>query len=135
MTMLTMFPESVEPDCAAELLTMTAMKAGSGPSGGGVLLPVRPVQVDGGIEQLGDFGLPAKPLKLAGPGPPLIELSFDHRAPQKVTAEPTALSLSPITKEPPPGAAAKINTLQVLAVVEPPSSLTVVVMLKLPVDE
>src|SRR5258708_24383739 len=102
-------PEIVEPDLVIELETITPMKAGRGPAGGGVLLPGSVLQP---VPQLGVLGLSAKPLKLAGAVPPLKEFSFHHCAPQNVTAVPTALFWSPITNEPPPGAKAKISTLQ-----------------------
>src|SRR5436309_7463210 len=99
------------------------MKAGSGPAGGGALLPGSVLQ---SVPQLGVAGFRAKPLKAAGAGPPLNEFSFHHCGPQNVTCVPAALLPSPITNAPPLGTKAKINTVQPLAVVVlPPSSLTV----------
>src|SRR5258708_2626277 len=100
MTMWRVLPEIVEPDLAAELVTITAMKVGSGPAGGGVLLPGSAVQP---LPQVGVVGFSAKPLKLRGAEPPLKELSFAHCAPQKVTEVPVAAFRSPMTKLPPPG--------------------------------
>src|SRR5450756_701965 len=111
---------------------MTPMKAGSGPGGGGVLLPVSALQL-ALATQLGALGFSAKPLKLAGAGPPLREFSFHHWAPQKVTELPTTALLSPIAKLPPPGAKAKVSTLQVAVAVAPPSSMIDVVIVKGPV--
>src|SRR5438128_12534707 len=106
------------------------MKAGSGPAGGGALLPGSVLQ---SVPQLGVFGFRAKPWKLAGAGPPLKEFSCHHCAPQKVTDVPTALFRSPITNEPLPGAKAKTSTLQVAAVVLG-WSVIVVVTVKKPVE-
>src|SRR6266849_6234618 len=98
MTMCGVLPEIVEPDWLIELETITAMYAGSGPAGGGVLLP-------GSVDQLTPHvtvaGVSSKPLNSAGAAPPLRLFSFHHWAPQKVTAVPTAALLSPITKLPP----------------------------------
>jgi hypothetical protein len=73
-------PEIVEPDFVLELVTITPMNAGSGPAGGGVLLPGSVLQ---STRQLGVAGFSAKPLKLAGAAPPLSELSFHHCAPRR----------------------------------------------------
>src|SRR6266853_1780637 len=99
--MWTVSPEICEPSLPTVLVTITAMKAGRGPSGGGVLLPGSVVQA---TPQLGVVGLSAKPLKLFGAEPPLVGLFCTHCAPQKVTELPTAEFWSPITKLPPPGA-------------------------------
>src|SRR5437016_821558 len=121
--MWTVLPEICGPDCELELVTITAMKAGKGPAGGGALLPGSVLQ---SMPQAGVAGLRAKPLKLAGAGPPLRVFSFHHWGPQNVTAVPGVLLPSPITNAPPPGKNAKISTVQPLAVVVlPPSSLTV----------
>ncbi len=88
ITIWGVFPEIVGPDLAAELVTITAMYLGSGPAGGGALLPGSVLQV---APQLGVMGFAAYPLKLAGAGPPLRELRWAHWAPQKVTADPAAL--------------------------------------------
>jgi hypothetical protein len=64
------------------------MNAGSGPAGGGALLPGSVLQP---VPQLGVDGSFAKPLNAAGADPPLSEFSFHHWAPQKVTDVPAAL--------------------------------------------
>jgi hypothetical protein len=70
------FPPIVEPDFEIELATRTRMKAGRG-GGGGSELPPGPV--DQLCPQAGLLlGLLAKPLKAAGAGPPLSEVSYDH---------------------------------------------------------
>src|SRR6185437_12869200 len=94
-------PVLVEPDLVTELLTITAMYGGSGPAGGGELFPGSVVQA---LPQLGTLGRSANPLKLAGAAPVLSGLRSVHWAPQNVTFDPMALSLSPMTKAPPPGA-------------------------------
>lgn len=78
-----MLPEIVGPDCVIELATMTMMYDGM-LLGGPELLPEVLVHVP---PQLGGFGLVtlAKPLKLAGAGPPLSELTRAQCAPQNVT--------------------------------------------------
>src|SRR4029453_8060789 len=116
------FPVIVEPDFEIELATRTRTKAGSGGGGGGGPLP-------GSVDQLRPqaglvIGLLAKPLKAAGAGPPLSELSFDHCAAQKVTAVPTAELTSPITNEP-PAVAAPMRTVHEVVAVLPPTSLIV----------
>lgn len=73
--MCTVLPVIAEPDLEIELETITPMNDGSGPSGGGGLLPGPVVQ---SVPQLGVDGLSAKPLKLAGASPPLSVLSFHH---------------------------------------------------------
>jgi len=45
MTIATVSPDISGPVWRAELVTITAMNAGSGPSGGGVLLPGSDVQL------------------------------------------------------------------------------------------
>jgi len=77
--MCTVSPEICEPDLDVELVTITPMNAGSGPVGGGGLLPGPVVQ---SVPQLGVAGSRAKPLKLAGAAPPLRVLRFHHCAPQ-----------------------------------------------------
>src|SRR5260370_38844239 len=128
--MWTVLPEISEPSLPTELVTITAMKVGSGPSGGGVLLPGSVVQA---TPQLGVVGSSAKPLKLRGAEPPLVGLSFAHCAPQKVTELPVPAFLSPMTKLPPPGAKANPTVLQELVAVLPPTSWMVGVMVKMPV--
>ena len=78
-----MLPEIVGPDFVIELATMTVMYVGT-LLGGPELLPELLVHVP---PQFGGFGLVefAKPLKLAGAGPPLSEFRFAHCAPQNVT--------------------------------------------------
>ena len=68
MTMCTVLPEIVDPDIEIELDTITAMKVGSGPAGGGVLLPG---SVDQVTPQAGAGGVSSKPLNAAGAAPPL----------------------------------------------------------------
>ena len=101
-----MLPDVVGPDLAAELVTITPISAGRGPSGGGELLPGAARQA---IPHVGVLGLLAKPLKLRGAGPPVRKLTFAHWAPQNVTELPTAALLSPITKAPPPGAKSMVQ--------------------------
>ena len=101
-----MVPEIVGPDLLDELVTITAMSAGSGPWGGGELLPGSALHT---APHVGVVGLAAKPLKPRGAGPPLNELIFAHCAPQNVTEWPTAESSSPMTKAPPPGANATVQ--------------------------
>jgi hypothetical protein len=104
----------VEPDCEVELETTTAMNAGNGPGGGGVLLPVSVIQL---VPQDAEAGVSSKPLNDAGAGPPLSVFSFDHWAPQKVTSVPIAAFPSPITKLP-PGVTANTVTWQVATAVD-----------------
>lgn len=78
----------VDPDLAVELVTITAMYWGSGPAGGGALLPGSVLQA---IPQLGVLGCSANPLKLAGAVPPLSEFRSAHRAAQNVTVDPGEL--------------------------------------------
>src|SRR5437773_4548128 len=98
-TIRTMSPEIVEPDCAMELDTITAMNGGTR-FGGPELLPPRVVQLP---PRLGGFGLNefVKPLKLAGAEPRLNEFNLSHCAPQKVTRLPTTALRSPMAKAPP----------------------------------
>ena len=49
------FPEIWEPDFVDELVTSTAMNVGSGPAGGGVLLPGSVVHVAPQEGVAGDF--------------------------------------------------------------------------------
>jgi len=104
--MWTVLPEIVEPDWLIELATITPMNDGSGPGGGGALLPDDVVQSVPHVAVGGDF---AKPLKEAGAAAPLRLFSFHHWAPQKVTEVPMAASLSPMTKLPPPATTQKTN--------------------------
>src|SRR5690242_12040834 len=120
--MCTVLPEICGPVCELALVTITAMNSGSGPAGGGVLLPGSVLQ---SVPHAGATGLMAKPLKLAGPDPPLSAFTFHQLGPQKVTAVPIALLPSPITNAPPSGAVAKISTRHPLTeTVLPPSSPT-----------
>src|SRR4051812_11216100 len=96
--MCTVSPEIVGPDLPIELETTTAISEGSGPAGGGGLLPGPVVQ---SVPHAAVAGVVSKPLNAAGAAPPLRLLSFHHWAPQKVTSVPTAALLSPITKFPP----------------------------------
>src|SRR5262245_24037632 len=123
-------PEILEPDLEIELEAITPMNSGSGGAGGLALLPGLVLQP---APQVGVFGVGANPLKLAGAAPPLREFCFHQSAPQNVTAEPIALFRSPITKEPPPGANAKMSTRQMAAAVLG-WSVIVVVMVKNPVE-
>src|SRR5579872_6139086 len=95
-------PEMVEPDFVIELATITPMYEGSGPPGGDALLLGPVVQL---VPHTGGTALSSNPLNDDGVGPPLRVLSFDHWAPQNVTAVPLALLPSPITKPPPGGKA------------------------------
>src|SRR4051812_41313385 len=74
---------------------MIAMKAGSGPGGGGALLPGSVVQAT--PQPLAGFR--ANPLKAAGAAPPVRMFRLDHCAPQNVTT--AAAILSPTTNAPP----------------------------------
>jgi|GraSoiStandDraft_40_1057318.scaffolds.fasta_scaffold1546322_2 hypothetical protein len=80
MTIATASPETSGPIWRAELVTITAMNSGSGPSGGGVLLPGSDVQL---CPQAGVTGWSEKPLKLRGAGPAVNELCCAHWEPQK----------------------------------------------------
>src|SRR5690242_5649762 len=124
-------PEICAPDFDDELATITPMKAGNGPAGGGALLPGSVVQP---VPQLGTDGFLAKPLKLAGAAPPLSAFSFDHCEPQNVTLVPFELLPSPITNAPPPGAKAKIRTSQLASAVLPPTSAMCTAIVNIPVD-
>lgn len=128
--MCTVFPEIVDPDWEIELETITAIKAGSGPGGGGGLLPG---SVDQLVPQVTDAGAFSKPLKADGAEPPLNVFSFPHCAPQKVTGVPNAAFPSPITKVP-PATVAKTRTGQDAEAVDPPSSMTLIVTVNVPVD-
>ena len=99
-TTWSVLPEIVEPDFVDELVTITAMYGGSGPAGGGELLPGSVLQVE---PHAGVAGFLAKPLKSEGAEPPLREFVFDHCAPQKVTV-PIEVKL-PTTNAPPPWSA------------------------------
>jgi len=124
-------PEMIEPVFVAELVTITPMKAGSGPDGGGVELPG---SVDQSRPQVGVRGSSAKPLKLLGAARPLNVLSFAHCAPQNVTELPTAALWSLMTKLPPPGAKENPTGAQVVVAILPPTSVMVVVMVNEPAD-
>ena len=120
-----MLPEIVEPDFEMELDTITAMKAGSGPAGGGALVPGAVDQPTPHAGRLaGEF---AKPLNAAGAPPPLRSFDFHHCAPQNVTAVPIAAFRSPITNAP-PAVPAKISTLQLVVVLLPPTSASEIVI-------
>lgn len=78
-----MLPEIVGPDFVMELLTITVINEGT-LAGGPELLPGLLVHAPPQIAGLGLVEL-VKPLKPLGPGPPLSELKFAHRALQNVT--------------------------------------------------
>src|SRR6476659_4299605 len=126
--MCRVLPEIVEPDLCTELVTITAMKLGSGPAGGGGLFPGSVVQL---VPQTTVFGVSAKPLNAAGAAPPSRVFSFHHWAPQKVTAVPTAALPLPIAKFP-PATAPKIRIVVVASAVLPPSSTMWTLIVKLP---
>src|SRR6516165_6581078 len=106
------------------------MKAGSGPLGGGGLLPGLVDQlVPQGGRPAGTF---SKPLNEAGAEPPLKSFSFHHCEPQKVTAVPIAAFPLPITNVP-PATLAKISTVQLTDVLLPPTSATETVIVNDPV--
>src|ERR1700731_1525323 len=109
------------------------MKAGSAPLGGGELFPGSVLQV---TPQVAAAGLSAKALKLAWE-PLAVGFCFHPCPPQNIRFVPVPLSRSLIAKEPPPGTEpANTNTLvQVAVVVLVPTSVTVVVTVKNPVDE
>src|SRR5205823_13492062 len=96
--MCSIVPEIFDPDLWIDPLTTTAIAEGT-LAGGFELLPGRVVKVP---PQVGGLVLvrSAKPLNEGGAGPPLRLLSFDHCAPQYVTAVPVAAFRSPITNEP-----------------------------------
>src|SRR5262245_52515801 len=89
----------VEPFCATELATTTAISDGT-LLGGWALLPVCPAQVPPHVGVVG-LNAVANPLKLFGAKPPLSRLSSAQSEPQKVTVLPSAALRSPITKLPP----------------------------------
>ena len=127
--MCTAMPEIAEPLLAGALVTMTAMNAGSDPAGGGVEFPGSALHL---APHVGVVGSSANPLKLAVAMPP-SEFSFAHCAPQNVTELPNEPFGPPITKLPPPGAKENPIVLHDVTAAEPPVSVTVVVMVKLPV--
>src|SRR4051794_15960701 len=99
ITICVMFPEIIAPVGLRELDPITAITGGM-LLGGAALLPGSAAPVP---PQVGLGLLFSKPLKLAGAGPPLRELAFDHCAPQKVTLFPTTAFWFPMTKAPPTG--------------------------------
>src|SRR5438094_6645878 len=92
-----MFPEIVDPDFAVRLETMTAISVGT-VAGGPELLPGSDDHV---WPHEGVWLVFSKPLKLAGPGPPVIGLDFAHCAPHQRTEPKGTFVRSPITKAPP----------------------------------
>src|SRR5260370_1338305 len=100
MMICTTLPEIALPDWLIELETITPMKEGSGPGGGGALLPGSVVQV---VLHVGSMAESSQPLKEAGAGPPLKVLFVAHCAPQKLTEVPVTVpgTTSPTTNEPP----------------------------------
>src|SRR5260370_4622038 len=124
-------PEIVALDLYTESLTTTPMNAGSGPDGGGVELPGSADQLR---RQAGVRGMSAKPLKLLGAPRPFNGLSLAHWALQKVTGLPTEASCLPMMKVPPPGANENPIAVHDAVAVLPPTSLIVVVIVKIPVD-
>src|SRR5581483_383092 len=124
-------PWIVGPDLEYEVVTMTAISAGSGPAGGGVLLPGSVLQAS---PQAGVAGDSAKPLKLGATPAEVVGLSFHQRAPQKVTDVQVAASRSPIAKAPPPGAKATVQvTLTEFEVSVPAGLLTDATTVSVPV--
>src|SRR4051812_33731811 len=103
MTIFSVLPEIWLPDLVTLLVTATAMNAGSGPFGGGALLPGSVVQV---VPHDGVAGFLANPLKADGEEPAVVVLLDDHWLPQKVTELPIAALPLPITKAPLPLTAA-----------------------------
>src|SRR5450432_3468878 len=93
-----MSPEITAPDLVIELATITSISSGTS-SGREERWPGAWLQLP---PHSGGFVLVelAKPLKLAGAGPPLREFHFAHCAPQKTTRWPTTALRSPITKRP-----------------------------------
>jgi hypothetical protein len=73
----------VDPNCVIELAAIIVMYWGS-LLGGPELLPDEAVHVPPHATGFGSVGL-AKPLKLLGAEPPLVEFSCAQCAPQKVT--------------------------------------------------
>src|SRR3954468_2943341 len=108
-------PLMTEPAWVTFVATMTDMYDGNA-VGGFELFP-------GSVVQLALAGTTpfAKPLKAAGPSPPLIALTFAHWAPQKVTF-PVALR-SPTTNSPPSAGAYTTTGLCTVSWL-PPSSTT-----------
>src|SRR2546429_5338541 len=92
------------PLFTTESVEITPRYAGSGPAGGGALLPGSVFQVS---LHVGAAGLLAKPLNAAGAVPPVTTFRLAHWAPQNVTVLPTPLEPSPTTNAPLPGANAK----------------------------
>ena len=113
-----------EPDLDVELVTITPMYAGSGPAGGGALLP-------GSVDEPLAVTFRAKPLNALGEAPPLSTFIDDDCELQNVR-EPVAVRL-PMPKAPPPGANAYTSTCVVAEAVLPPSSVIVVVTVYGPV--
>src|SRR6185437_8608658 len=107
------------------------MNAGSGPAGGGGLLPGSVDQVAPHAGRLA--GAFSKPLNAAGAEPPLRSFRFHHCAPQNVTAVPTAALPSPITNVP-PAMPAKTSTRQLVVAVLPPTSAIETVIVNVPVE-
>ena len=102
MMICTTFPEIALPVWVIELETITPMKEGRGPGGGGALFPGSVVQV---VVHVGSMAESSQPLKAAGAAPPLKVLFIAHCAPQKFTEVPVTVpgTTSPTTNEPPGG--------------------------------
>src|SRR5437773_10431807 len=103
-------PEIVDPLCVIVFDTITPIKTGSGPGGGGGLLPgsvVQSVPHAGGVPAVA-----AKPLNAAGAAPPPNVLRLLQLELQKVTSVPMAALPLPITNAPD---ARKPNTVTVRA--------------------
>src|SRR6266496_4453971 len=122
-------PEIAEPDLLTELVTITAMNAGSGPDGGGAELPGAVIQ---STPQAGVRGAGAKPLKLLESFPAPARLFWVHCAPQNITRSPTPACWEPMTKLPPPGANENPIVVQDVLAALPPMSLIVVAIVNLP---
>src|SRR4051812_2833737 len=99
--MWTELPAIADPDLSRDVVTITAMKAGSGPDGGGGEFPGAVVQL---TPQAGVRGALANPLKLLASLPAPVRLLWSHCAPQNTTRSPTPACCEPMTKLPPPGA-------------------------------
>src|SRR5579884_220337 len=122
-----MSPEIAGPLFVTVDATMIAMYCGM-VDGGGVELPGSVVQF---MPQLGVAVESSKPLKAAGPVPPLSELFFHHCAPQKFTDSPTAFATGPTVRSPttkvPPTARISTGMLRLLCTSAASFELTVAV--------
>ena len=127
-------PEIVGPVWLIELETTTPIREGSGPGGGGALLPGSVVQV---VPHIGSMTESSQPLKEAGAPPPLKVLFLAHCAPQKFTEVPVVVpgTTSPTTNEPPAGKGTVQVTVTLLDVMVPAAFVTEAWRVSVPVSE